>query len=99
MPMSPKDAPKQAMFVMSSSSSSSLAVCGASKRCLYRSFARILLPIVHLLHELLRLFLVDEGQSCETFLELKGMEEGPILVIVPCVVDLLIPYNSSVSRL
>lgn len=61
--------------------------------------AGILLAVVHLLQELLRLLLVDEGQARQTLLQFEGMEEDAILVVVPVLKDLLIPDNTAVSRL
>jgi hypothetical protein len=61
--------------------------------------ARILLPVIHLLEELFRLLLVDEGQAGLAVLQLKGMEEDAVLVVVPILVDFLIPYYPPVSGL
>lgn len=61
------------------------------------SLACVLFPVVHLLQELLRLFLVDERQPRQTLLHFEGVEEDAILVVVPCIVDFLVPYHSSVS--
>jgi hypothetical protein len=77
----------------------------ASSRGLYRttetlrprSTARILLSTVHLLLELLCLLLIHEAQPCKTVLQFKGVEERPILIIVPRIVDLLVPDDAPVG--
>jgi hypothetical protein len=69
----------------------------ASKGCRLRSSACVLFSLVHLLFELFGLLLIDEAQASQAFLEFKGMEESSILVVVPCVEDLLVPNNSSVG--
>jgi hypothetical protein len=77
-------------------------LCGrgsSAEWCSSRFLGCVFFPIVHLLHELLRLFLVDKRQACQAFFQLKRVKEGPVLVVVPGVVDLLIPYHTSVSRL
>lgn len=71
----------------------------ASEWCLAGSLAGVLFPVVHLLEELLGLLLVHEGQTGQTLLELKGMEEDAVLVVAPSVEDLLIPNHSPVSGL
>lgn len=91
--MSSEDTSKQAMFMMATLV---LLRC-TSKRCLQCSLARILLSVVHLLQKLLRLFLVDKGQSGKTVFEFEGVEEHSVLVISPCVVYFLIPDDSSIS--
>lgn len=57
--------------------------------------ARILLALVHLLLELLRLLLVHEAQAGEAVLQLEGVEEGPVLVVVPHIEDFLVPDDAS----
>ena len=52
---------------------------------------RILLPLVHLLLELLRLLLVREAQPEHTLLALEAEEEDAVLVVGEGVVDLLVP--------
>lgn len=65
----------------------------------------VLLPIIHLLLELLRLLLVREREPCHAILKLEGVEEGAVLVVRKGVVDLLVPDHAaagwlySVSRL
>lgn len=51
----------------------------------------ILLPLVHLLLELLGLFFIRETETRQAILQLKRMEEGAILIVLEGVVDLLIP--------
>lgn len=92
--MSSKDASEQAVLVMAA-----LLLIRPAKGRLLGGLARILLPVVHLLQELLRLFLVDEGKPCKAFFELEGVKEDAILVVVPRIVDLLVPYNSSITGL
>lgn len=62
------------------------------------SFAGIPFPLVHLLLELLGLLLIHKRQACQAFLEFESMEKGSVLVILPGVVDLVIPNDSSASR-
>lgn len=72
--------------------------CSAEGRAPGR-FACVLLPIVHLLQELLGFLLVDKGQAGETVFELEGMEEDPILIVIPGFIDLLVPDDASIRRL
>lgn len=67
----------------------------AAKRRSNGGFAGILFAIVHLFLELLGLLFVHKAQSGEAFFEFKSMEKRPVLVITPCVEDLLIPNDSS----
>lgn len=67
-----------------------------SKRLRPSVFARILLPLVHFLFELLSLPFVRERQACQTFFELERMEEGPVLVVSERIVDFLVPYHASI---
>jgi len=69
----------------------------ASKGRFGGSLAGVLFPVVHLLQELFRLFLVDERQPCKTFFQFEGVEKDAILVIAPCVEYFLIPYDTAVS--
>lgn len=55
----------------------------------------ILLTFVHLLFELLCLLLVHEAQSREALLQFKGVEEGPVLIVVPCIEYFLVPDDST----
>jgi len=71
----------------------------ASKGRFGGSLAGVLFPVVHLLQELFRLFLVDERQPCKTFFQFEGVEKDAILVIAPCVEYFLIPYDTAVSGL
>lgn len=72
-------------------------LCRTAKWRFLRGLLRILLPVVHLLEELLRLLLVHKGQARQTFLQLERVEKDAVLVVTPCVEDLLVPHNSSVS--
>ena len=56
----------------------------------------VFFPVIHLLLELLRLLLVDERQAGEALFELKGVEKNAVLVVAPCVKDLLIPNDTLV---
>ena len=60
-----------------------------------RILVRILLPLVHLLLELLCFFFIRETQPKTTFFSLKGVEECPVLEILESVVDLLVPNDAS----
>lgn len=51
----------------------------------------ILLALIHLLLELLCLFIVRKAEACHAILQLKTVEEGPVLVVVERVVDFLVP--------
>lgn len=64
MPMSSKNAPKQAVLV----ATRCCASCHSSERRRLGRFAGILFPLVHFLFELLGFLLVDEGESCHTIL-------------------------------
>lgn len=70
-----------------------------SKGRVFGGLASILLSFVHLFLELLGLFLVHERQPSQALLELEGVEKGAVLVILPCVEDLLVPYHSLVCGL
>lgn len=61
--------------------------------------AGVLLPLIHLLLELLGLLLVDEGEAGETFFQLEGVEEGAVLIVGEGVVDFLVPDDASIGRL
>lgn len=71
----------------------------SAKGCLFRRPARVLLPVLHLLKEEGGLLFVDKGQAGEALLNLKGVEEGAVLVVVPRVEDFLVPYHASVRGL
>ena len=68
------------------------------RRCL-GALARILFSIVYLLLELLGLLLVYERKTSQTVLEFKRVEEGPILIVVERIIDLLIPYHAAIETL
>ena len=70
-----------------------------TERCIFGGLRRVPLSIVHLLLELLRLLLVHERQANQTVLDLEGMKEGSVLVVVPILKYLLIPYYTSCGRL
>lgn len=57
---------------------------------------RILLPLINFLLELLCLFLICKAETRETVLKLESVEERPVLVVGKCVVDLLIPQNTTI---
>jgi len=69
----------------------------ARKRLALGIFVRILLPLINLLLELLCLFLIRKAETRETVLELESVEERAILVVGECVVDFLIPQNTTVG--
>lgn len=62
-----------------------------------RGLASILFPVVHLLEKLFGLLLVHEGEPRQALLQLKGVKEDAVLVIAPCVKNLLVPYDPSIS--
>lgn len=93
MPMS-KDASQQAMLVVATA-----AWCRAAEWCTSRCLARVLFPVVHLLQELLGFLLVDKGQAGEAVLELERMEEDAVLIVVPGLINLLVPDDASVRWL
>jgi hypothetical protein len=74
------------------------AADGRGKRLGPCVLARVLLPLVHLLLEGARLLLVDKRQAGHALLELEGMEEGAVLVVLERVVDLLVPDHPSIRR-
>ena len=55
------------------------------------ALACILFPIIHLLLKFLGFLLICEGKACQAVLELKRVEEGPVLVVIERIVYLLIP--------
>lgn len=65
----------------------------------FGSPARVLLSVLHLLEEEGSLFLVDKRKAGEAVFDLEAMKEGAILVVGPCVEDLLVPNYSPVRRL
>lgn len=67
-----------------------------TKGRLQRCLTRILLPLVDLFFELSRLFLVHKGQPGHALLQLEGMEECAILIVLKRIVDFLIPYDPAV---
>jgi hypothetical protein len=73
----------------------SLAVPGlrrsARKRLIPRILVRILLPLVHLLLELLRFLLVCKTQPKHALLALEAEEEDAVLVVLEGVVEFLVP--------
>lgn len=95
--MSSEDTPEQAMLM--TAVTAMLAGCRSTEWCGLCRFARVLFPVIHLLQELLGLFLVDKRQPGQAFFELEGVEKYSVLVVAPRVEDLLIPDNSPVPRL
>lgn len=59
----------------------------------------ILLALVHLLLELLCFLLIGKRQTGQAVLELKGVEEGTVLVVLERVVDFLVPDDAAVGGL
>lgn len=68
----------------------------ARKRPRPRILMRILLPLIHFLLELLRLLFIRKAQARHTVLQLKTMEEGPVLVVLESIVDFLVPDDAAV---
>ena len=62
-------------------------------------FAGVFFTLIHFLLEGLGLFFIRKGQSCQTILKLKCMEECPILVVRERIVDFLIPDDATIRRL
>jgi hypothetical protein len=75
------------------------AGCRAPEARFLGGLACILLPLVHLLQELLRFLLIHKRQSSEALFQLKSVEEDAILAVPPILENLLIPYYSSVPGL
>lgn len=75
-----EETPKQTMVMLVRGS-----LRRASKRCLQRGLARVLLPVIHLLQELFGLLLVHKGQPRQTLFQLKRMKKDTVLVVTPCV--------------
>lgn len=71
----------------------------SAKLVCFRRFARVLLSVVHLLQKRLCLLLIHEGEGSQTVLSLECMEEGPVLIVGPDVVYLLIPNHAAICRL
>lgn len=95
LPMSSEDATEQAVFVAATCCAWRYAAEGGVSGC----FAGILFPVVHLLLELLGLFLVDESEPGQAVLQLEAVKEGAVLVVAPRIEYLLVPYDSSHRRL
>lgn len=57
----------------------------------FRCFARIFLPVNHFLQECLCLLFIHEGQTSHAFLCFEAVKECSILVVVPPVINLLVP--------
>ncbi len=57
---------------------------------------RVLLPLIHLLPELLRLLFVRKAEPEHALLAFKGEEEDAVLVVLEGVVDLLVPQHAAV---
>ena len=70
----------------------------ARKRLVPRILMRILLPLVHLLLELLRFLLVRKTQPEHALLALEAEEEDAVLVVLEGVVDFLVPYHAAIGR-
>jgi hypothetical protein len=59
----------------------------------------VLLAFIHFLLELLRFLLVSKRQASQTVLELEGVKEGTVLVVLEGVIDFLVPDNTTVRGL
>ena len=59
----------------------------------------VLLPLVHFLFECFRFLFVHKGKARQAVLQLKGVKEGTVLIVVEWIVDLLIPYDPSIRGL
>lgn len=76
-----------------------LLLRASAEWCRASGLAGVLLAIVHFLLELLRLLFVDKAQRGQAIFQVEGVEEGTVLVIAPCVEDLLIPEDTATRRL
>jgi hypothetical protein len=74
------------------------ATCRGGEGLCFCVFACVLFPLIHLLLESPRLFLVDKRQAGHTLFEFKGMEKSSVLVILEGIVDFLIPNYASACR-
>ena len=81
--------------------SSIVLVCTAAtaKRLILCVLVCILLAFVHLLLELLCFLFICKRQAGQTVLELKGVEEGSVLVVLEGIVDFLVPDDAAVRGL
>jgi heme/copper-type cytochrome/quinol oxidase subunit 4 len=84
-----------------SSGSSVVLVCtaAAAKGLVLCVLVSVLLAFVHLLLELLCFLLIAKRQAGQTVLELEGVEEGTVLVVLERVVDFLVPDDAAVRGL
>lgn len=89
--MAPKEAAEEAASLVM------LLRCPAERGVL-GGFGSVLFPVVHLLLELSGLFLVNKGQASPAFLDLEGMEEGPIGIVRPGFEEFLVPYDTPIAR-
>lgn len=69
------------------------------KRSSLGALAGMLLPLVHFLFELFRLLFVHEREARHALLQFEGVKEGTVLIVVEGIVDLLIPYHTSIGGL
>lgn len=81
------------------SSSSYSGSSSSAKGLAPRVLVGILLALIDLFLELLCFFLVCKGQAGHAFFQLKGVEEGPVLVVLEGVVDLLVPDDTAIGGL
>lgn len=92
--MAAKDATKQRVLV-----AAGRRRCSTTERHSTCGLAGILFTVVHLLLELLGLLLVGKRQPRKAVLKLESVEEDTVLVVVPRVVNFLIPDHTAVSGL
>ena len=50
--------------------------------------------LLHLLQKFPRVFLIRERQACLARIQLKGVEERPVVIVLEALVDLLVPQYS-----
>lgn len=84
---------------MPTATTSALSSWCRSERIRSCCLARILLAIMHLLEKGLCFLLVHKGEAGEAILRFERVEKRPVLIIVPCIVNLLVPYHSPVCGL
>lgn len=73
-------------------------MCRAAKGSGTCGLGCVLLAVVDLFLELLGLLLINKAQARQAVFEFKGVEEHTVLVVVPRVVNFLVPDNAAVAR-
>jgi hypothetical protein len=97
--MSKETAQKAALMFATTVSGSVSIGASWSEWLVPRVLVRILLSVVDLFYEGLGFLLIYEGQGSHAVFKLEGVEEDTVLIILESIVDLLIPYYSSICWL